>query len=770
MAAPFEIPEWLLPEPSSSPPPPPVDDHRVEGLVNGFIAGKQDALFDAPDAYYRQQGRDAVDGAPAIVQRLQDLRTATLDRAHDDAERAALGPRLDAHIDDAMDGIGRHLDAQQQVLQRQIIATRQGLIQRAAALEHDNDDKIVGLAEAHASAAQERARLDGVAPGSDDEAAVLNAARSQILRTAIEQRIANAKGPQAISLYDRMTDTLTPADRRALEVPIGATRDDTATDAWLARESAADGPPLADRVASDDGLTDLQRLILQAKIGARESAAESSRVATVKGLDDQLAAATKAIATQPAQYRIGAFNALAQAYDAAGEPDKANDTRRLASQESVLRLFAQAGVGAQQRALQDLSGPERTMAEAIMNHQVHAFAKDPYAAGTALYPDIGPALPEDDSEGRLRQTRMVEARRGTSAPLQTVQYVPNNQSASETTPGFARGGQAPFTGPEPAPGSSAFLAADAEAQRLNEQPPIRDGGTADRPLSSMYDALAPDPEAKYGTILPFKIDPKGMHLALPMILRSGLKGYLDLLSSVDTGVLTPEAIETLFFGNLTAGVLGAERGALGAFGARSGSGLPMDTASRMACAEEMGFRKLPITYHGTDKDITPGFLLKPPSRATTAPTAETGIWTAENPEVAAYYASKAAGTEAPSGQSIVPIRARADKLAVVDAKDAKMTEMAGAILDAWDKGYDAVRVINVDWNGKPEVFWVFKDPKQLRSPNARFDPTQRESTDLLSGKVAPVPVAPSSDWRQQLPDSLRKQLPNSLRPTNEKEV
>ena len=28
-----------------------VDDHRVEGLVNGFIAGKQDALFGAPDAY-----------------------------------------------------------------------------------------------------------------------------------------------------------------------------------------------------------------------------------------------------------------------------------------------------------------------------------------------------------------------------------------------------------------------------------------------------------------------------------------------------------------------------------------------------------------------------------------------------------------------------------------------------------------------------------------------------------------------------------------------
>ena len=50
MAVPFEIPEWLVAQ-SAPPPPPPVDDHRVESLVNNFIAGKQDALFDAPDAY-----------------------------------------------------------------------------------------------------------------------------------------------------------------------------------------------------------------------------------------------------------------------------------------------------------------------------------------------------------------------------------------------------------------------------------------------------------------------------------------------------------------------------------------------------------------------------------------------------------------------------------------------------------------------------------------------------------------------------------------------
>src|SRR5579883_2622492 len=174
MSKTFEIPDWLLRESPPSPPPPPVDDHRVEDLVNGFIAGKQVALFDAPDAYYRTEGADAVDGAPAITQRLQDLRNAALDQARDDGERAALAPRLDAHLDDAMDGIRRHVAAQQTVRQRGIIATRQALIQRAAQLEHDNDDKIAGLAEAHASAARELARLSGVEPGSDDEADVLN--------------------------------------------------------------------------------------------------------------------------------------------------------------------------------------------------------------------------------------------------------------------------------------------------------------------------------------------------------------------------------------------------------------------------------------------------------------------------------------------------------------------------------------------------------------------------------------------------------------------
>ncbi len=64
-----------------APPPPPIDplvareekianDTRVESELNRFIAAKQDALFEAPDAYFRRQGRDAVDSAPQAIQRL----------------------------------------------------------------------------------------------------------------------------------------------------------------------------------------------------------------------------------------------------------------------------------------------------------------------------------------------------------------------------------------------------------------------------------------------------------------------------------------------------------------------------------------------------------------------------------------------------------------------------------------------------------------------------------------------------------------------------
>ena len=170
-------PEWENVPPAELPE---VDPDRIEGLQNGFLAATQAALHTNPDAFYRTTGQDAVEGVPALQEQLSQLREAALAQAQDDGERAALAPRLDANLIYVQGGIDRHVAAQKQVRNRQIIAERQALNQRAAELDHHDDESLVGFAEAHANAAQALARLTG----ADEEPAML-AARSAIWRSAI---------------------------------------------------------------------------------------------------------------------------------------------------------------------------------------------------------------------------------------------------------------------------------------------------------------------------------------------------------------------------------------------------------------------------------------------------------------------------------------------------------------------------------------------------------------------------------------------------------
>ena len=85
-------------------PPPPIDplvareekianDTRVESELNRFIAAKQDALFEAPDAYFRRRGLDAVDNAPPAIQHLYGIKDALLDGLANDYQRKRLGAR-----------------------------------------------------------------------------------------------------------------------------------------------------------------------------------------------------------------------------------------------------------------------------------------------------------------------------------------------------------------------------------------------------------------------------------------------------------------------------------------------------------------------------------------------------------------------------------------------------------------------------------------------------------------------------------------------------
>jgi hypothetical protein len=73
----FIIPAGAPPLPAPPPPDPRIaredkiaNDTRVESELNHFIAAKQDALFNAPDAFYRTQGRDAIDAVPVATRTL----------------------------------------------------------------------------------------------------------------------------------------------------------------------------------------------------------------------------------------------------------------------------------------------------------------------------------------------------------------------------------------------------------------------------------------------------------------------------------------------------------------------------------------------------------------------------------------------------------------------------------------------------------------------------------------------------------------------------
>jgi len=124
----FIWPDWMpFPAQPSAPPPDPrivradkiANDTRVESELNRFIASKQDALFNNPDAFYRTQGSDAIHAAPIATQNLEQLRSDLLDGLANDYQRKRLGAALDAQMTVARGGIARHVAEQSLVWQRQ---------------------------------------------------------------------------------------------------------------------------------------------------------------------------------------------------------------------------------------------------------------------------------------------------------------------------------------------------------------------------------------------------------------------------------------------------------------------------------------------------------------------------------------------------------------------------------------------------------------------------------------------------------------------------
>lgn len=268
-------------------------------------------------------------------------------------------------------------------------------------------------------------------------------------------------------------------------------------------------------------------------------------------------------------------------------------------------------------------------------------------------------------------------------------------------------------------------------------------------LGPLYSRLAPDPDSDYGALLPVASNRPGSaawvqngadpRLALPDIVRSGLKGWLDLANATHTGALTPEAIGALTTGSAGAGLGLAERGALAAGAARPIPSLAMDEASRFARARETGFRPGLKLYHWTNAPDFPAFAYGD-GRAKSLGLPQYGFWAAEDPRFANEMDRLSGLPAGKAGGRIIPLVSRFSKPGSITLEpDISHLEVALNIPKLWGDGYDALRFTNYNTfaDGTPTPTWLFRTPNQLRSRFAAFDPARKDSADLLAARAIP---------------------------------
>jgi hypothetical protein len=97
------------------------------------------------------------------------------------------------------------------------------------------------------------------------------------------------------------------------------------------------------------------------------------------------------------------------------------------------------------------------------------------------------------------------------------------------------------------------------------------------------------------------------------------------------------------------------------------------------------------------------------------------------------------GIQATEGAAIppAPIWHRAERLFPLDARGSSIEEIQAFLKQAWNQGHDAVMLRNYTApGGRSGDILVVKDPAQLRSPTAKFDPRRRNSSDLSASIAA----------------------------------
>ncbi len=178
---------------------------------------------------------------------------------------------------------------------------------------------------------------------------------------------------------------------------------------------------------------------------------------------------------------------------------------------------------------------------------------------------------------------------------------------------------------------------------------------------------------------------------------------------------------------------GALDNALGSAGGnlmKGASDIPMDLASRMARAKEMGFDTDRVLYHGTHADFDE---FQPSTHGNIGP----GVYATNVPDFAGQFATS-------EGGRTMPIMARGDFMPYSDwmelaygprpAGESVSQTTARVMEEAQKRGFSGV-----EYGGNNTV--AIFDPRNIRSVNAAFDPSKSDSANLLAAnsKDATIP-------------------------------
>lgn len=130
-------------------------------------------------------------------------------------------------------------------------------------------------------------------------------------------------------------------------------------------------------------------------------------------------------------------------------------------------------------------------------------------------------------------------------------------------------------------------------------------------------------------------------------------------------------------------------------------------------------------------------------RVSRSPSAREGVSVSFSPDVANEFALRAA-LETGGDPAVLPLAYRSERPAALrlDGTE-KNLEVAATLNNAFrDGGYDSVVMKNYSTPGGKtgENIAVVRNPNQLRSLTADFDPTKKHSANLLASRLAPLLV------------------------------